>query len=104
MSYIRLYETSDGESHFQSCETAAAPMELEGGNMPMGMSDPVKVGQMTFFHLPRDWVQEWHRAPQRQFVLIHRGVMRLEASDGEVRRIGAGEVLLVEDVTEHADE
>ena len=98
MSYVRLYETHDGKSHFETCEIADPPTELEGGNMRMGMSDPIAVGQMTFFSLPSGWVQEWHRAPQRQFVLVHRGVMRIEASDGEVRLIRAGETLLVEDV------
>src|SRR6185436_12959366 len=97
MNYVRLYETRDGESHFETCEVVAPPTALEGGNMQMRMSDPIGVGQLTFFHLPRGWVQEWHRAPRRQFVLVHLGVMWIEASDGEVRLIRAGESLLVED-------
>jgi quercetin dioxygenase-like cupin family protein len=99
MIYVRLYETRDGESHFETCAVAVAPTELEGGNARMGMSDPVSVGQLTFFHLPRGWIQEWHRAPRRQFVLVHQGIMYIEASDGETRLIRAGEALLVEDVS-----
>lgn len=99
MSYVLLYATRDGESHFETREIAASSIELEGGNMLMSMSDPIDVGQMTFFRLPRGWIQEWHHAPRRQFVLVHRGVMHIEASDGDIRLIGAGEALLVEDVT-----
>ena len=98
MSYVRLYETRDGESHFETCEVAMPPTELDGGNAQMGMSAPVAVGQLTFFHLPRGWAQEWHRAPRRQFVLVRHGVMHIEASDGSTRLIRAGEALLVEDI------
>jgi quercetin dioxygenase-like cupin family protein len=99
MAYVRLYETPDGDSHLETCEVALPLIELEGGNLRMGMSDPIAVAQMTFFHLPQGWVQEWHRAPRRQFVLVHRGAMRIEASAGGTRLIRAGEALLVEDVS-----
>ena len=41
----------------------------------------------------------WHPAPRRQYVINLDGAMQITASDGEVRTIGTGEVLLVEDTS-----
>jgi quercetin dioxygenase-like cupin family protein len=42
---------------------------------------------------------DWHPAPRRQYVINLDGAMQITASDGEVRTIGTGEVLLVEDTS-----
>ncbi len=41
----------------------------------------------------------WHPAPRRQYIVNLDDGVRITASDGESRLIGAGEVLLVEDTT-----
>ncbi len=38
-------------------------------------------------------------APERQYVIMLRGEVEIEASDGTVRRLGAGDILLAEDTT-----
>ncbi len=42
---------------------------------------------------------DWHPAPRRQYIINLDAGVRLTASDGESRTIGAGEVILVEDTT-----
>jgi len=42
---------------------------------------------------------DWHPAPRRQYIINLDGGVEITVSDGEKRVIGAGEVLLVEDVT-----
>ncbi len=42
---------------------------------------------------------DWHPAPRRQHIVNLDAGVRLTASDGESRIIGAGEVILVEDTT-----
>jgi quercetin dioxygenase-like cupin family protein len=42
---------------------------------------------------------DWHPAPRRQYIINLDGGVQLTASDGESRVIGAGEVVLVEDVS-----
>ena len=46
-----------------------------------------------------DYDLDWHPAPRRQYIINLDGGVRITASDGEAREIGAGEVILVEDVT-----
>ena len=51
-------------------------------------------------HLPRgppDYDLDWHPAPRRQYIINLDAGVEITASDGEKRRIGAGEVVLVED-------
>ena len=42
---------------------------------------------------------DWHPAPRRQYIINLDAGVRITASDGESRVIGAGEVILVEDTT-----
>ncbi len=44
-------------------------------------------------------LDRWHTAPARQFVITLSGVTEIEASDGQVRRFGPGEILRVEDTS-----
>lgn len=44
-----------------------------------------------------DYDLDWHPAPRRQYIINLDGGVRITASDGEAREIGAGEVILVED-------
>ena len=46
-----------------------------------------------------DYDLDWHPAPRRQYIINLDGGVQITASDGESRIIGAGEVLLVEDIT-----
>jgi quercetin dioxygenase-like cupin family protein len=46
-----------------------------------------------------DYDLDWHPAPRRQYIVNLDGGVEITVSDGEKRVIGAGEVLLVEDVT-----
>ena len=39
-----------------------------------------------------------HNAPRRQFIVHLEGAVEVEASDGERRRFGPGDVVLVEDL------
>src|SRR5208282_3288462 len=42
---------------------------------------------------------DWHPAPRRQYIINLDAGVEITASDGEARKIGAGEVILVEDVS-----
>lgn len=96
MKYVRLYAGSDGETHWQDLEMDMGPVE---GRQGQGAAWPVKQA----FFLERDALSpqqlDWHHAPARQFVVMLSGEAEYEASDGERRRLGAGDVMLVEDTT-----
>jgi hypothetical protein len=44
-------------------------------------------------------IQDWHPAPQRQFVIILSGSLEIGFEDGSKKEFGAGDARLVEDTT-----
>ena len=52
---------------------------------------------IIFRETPGTYDYEWHPAPRRQYIINLDGGVSIQASDGETRIIGAGEVILVED-------
>ncbi len=52
---------------------------------------------IIFRQVPPDYDLDWHPAPRRQYIINLDAGVQITASDGDSRRIGAGEVLLVED-------
>jgi hypothetical protein len=97
MKYLRLYTGPDGDSHFDDAEMEVHPVS---GRSSHGRSWPS--GEAIFLSSEEDSgpaLNEWHNAPARQFVITLSGTTEIEASDGEVRRFGPGEVLLVEDTS-----
>jgi hypothetical protein len=52
---------------------------------------------IIFREVQADYDLDWHPAPRRQYIINLDAGVQITASDGESRRIGAGEVLLVED-------
>lgn len=96
MRIHNVYTDDDGESHFRDVEVEWA---LTRGSHKL--SDKLPVGGLIFRETDGDNAHDlaWHPAPQRQYVInLNAGVV-ITTSDGEAREIGAGEVLLVEDIT-----
>lgn len=52
---------------------------------------------IVFREVPPDYDLDWHPAPRRQYIINLDAGVQMTASDGETRRIGAGEIILVED-------
>ncbi len=96
MKYLRLYAGPDGETHFEDVEFELEPLPGRNG---VGSAWPASA---AIFLAPRESsaaLAAWHNAPARQFVVQLSGEAEYEASDGEVRRLGPGGVMLVEDTT-----
>jgi len=94
MRYLRLYAGPDGESHLEELD-----IELNQRPDGSGLSTPRPATGAIFQNSPAGQVMDWHPAPRRQFVVTLAGEGEVEASDGEVRRLTPGTILLVEDVT-----
>jgi hypothetical protein len=52
-----------------------------------------------FVRIPVGYHDDWHNAPRKQYVMVLRGALEVEAGDGEKRIFTSGTVLLVEDVS-----
>ncbi|HLT18975.1 MAG TPA: hypothetical protein VKZ96_05915, partial [Thermomicrobiales bacterium] len=94
MRYFRIYADENGESHFEDVD-----IELEEQNPQSELSRLYPAIGVIFRRTPADQFIDWHPAPRRQFVVTLSGEAEIEASDGEVRRIGPGTIMLAEDVT-----
>ena len=100
LTYVRLYTTPDGVSHFADDAIGLAPRGVGTGpeaTMPMSRLGDVKGA--TFALLAAGATEDWHTAPRRQFMICLRGLVEVTASDGETRRISPGQMVLVEDLT-----
>ena len=93
MRIHNLYEDESGESHFRDVEVEWTGMTPGGP-----ISDPQGASAVMFRQMPITYDLDWHPAPRKQYVIHLDGDAQITASDGEVRIIKAGEILLVEDV------
>jgi hypothetical protein len=93
MLATRIFTDADGVSRF--------------ADFDIPLSDRGDIGRLSawaaatgiiFRETPGDYAYDWHPAPRRQFVLILDGMVEIEVGDGSVRRFGAGDILLVEDL------
>jgi len=92
MKIIRLYADDKGESHFQDIE-----VEFEAPTPSGRVSARQPATGIIFREVPSEYDLDWHPAPRRQYIINLDAGVQLTASDGEVRRVKAGEVVLVED-------
>ena len=97
MRYTRLFSDADGESHFEDIDVAFTPMEFAPPAPPLDLSATEPAEQYTFMRASAGWYSDWHRAPYRQMHFYLAGEVEAETSDGQKRRFGAGDVILVED-------
>jgi quercetin dioxygenase-like cupin family protein len=95
---VRVYTGEDGKSHL---EDLAPPfqsfVDTEGA---YGEGTPMEdANGMTIRIAQPGYLLEWHCAPRRQYTITLSGVAEVEVSDGTKRQVGAGDVLLAEDLT-----
>ena len=94
MRIHNLYEDEDGQSHFRDIEVEWTS-EGRGGKL----SDRLPATGIIFRQVQPDYELDWHSAPRRQYIINLDAGVEITASDGEARIIGAGEVVLVEDIS-----
>ena len=93
MRIHNLYVDDKGESHFRDIEVEWAETTPAGK-----LSKRLPATGIIFRQVPPTYDLDWHPAPRRQYIINLDGGVQITASDGEARVIGAGEVILVEDV------
>jgi hypothetical protein len=98
-SYVRIYADSEGESHFEDVVGDMVPTDFAPPAPPTHTGGAHDVTQSFFWSAPAGWDGEWHPTPARQFLVILKGLFTVQVSDGEIRTINPGDVLLVEDTT-----
>lgn len=94
MTISRIWADELGESHYQDIEVTLS----DSG--PLGrMAAPIPVTSMILRENESGYDYDWHVAPRRQYIVMLAGLVEIQASDGETRTFGAGDIVLVEDTS-----
>jgi len=92
MQYVRVYAGTDGHSHFDE-----PPIALEPDDDWLARAAPATA--ISVRDVPVGLNRDWAVAPAPpQLVITLAGQYEVETSDGQVRRFGAGSLVLFEDV------
>ena len=94
MKIHNLYVDDKGESHWRDVEVEYAETTRAGR-----LSKRLAATGIIFREVQPDYDLDWHPAPRRQYIINLDAGVQITASDGEARKIGAGEVILVEDTS-----
>lgn len=99
MKTIRIHTGSDGETHLEDAEVGLARVDFAPPAPPIDLSAYHPAERYAFCRFPAGWYGDWHPTPRRQVFFLLSGEMAVEVSDGEVRHLGPGSIVLVEDAT-----
>jgi hypothetical protein len=77
-----------------------SPRKLFKHNPPLRLSENFGATWCNLCRVPAGMGEvDWHNPPQRLLVLWLSGEVEFETSDGDIRRLPAGSVVLAEDTT-----
>lgn len=94
MKLIRVYNDADGESHIDDVE-----IEMNDRGTAGRPSHIWAVDEVIFREISPGGSADWHTAPRRQLAINLSGEAEIQVSDGTKRRVGPGQLFLVEDTT-----
>lgn len=97
MLFYRLYADDDGESHWEDVDVSLIERSFAPPAKSIEISEPEPAKQTLFLRLKAGWNEPIHPTPVAQRLVCLSGSVRVTASDGETRDIGAGDVWQMED-------
>jgi mannose-6-phosphate isomerase-like protein (cupin superfamily) len=99
LKYIKIYADENGESHFTDHVVLFDTVDFAPPAPPIRLSEFQDAGRYAFTVFPSGWFGDWHPTPTRQIFFFFKGELEVTVSDGEIRYIGPGDIVLVEDTT-----
>jgi hypothetical protein len=91
---MRIYTGPDGKTKAEEYEM---PLKAQGRGTEL--SETHAVTSVQFRRTNREYFNDWHTAPRRQFVVTLSGEREIELEGGRKLRLGPGSILLAEDTT-----
>ena len=98
MRCTRITSDGDGPSRFEDVEVELAEAAYAPPAPPFALGAAVPCAALILAELPAGYESDWHPSPARQWFLQLSGELEVESGGGEVRRLRAGDVAIVEDV------
>lgn len=99
MRFARIYGDAEGISHFDDIDVEMTPADYAPPAPAFDLSAPFPAERAVLFEFPSGWYGDWHPSPHRQLYINLGGQLEVEVADGEVRQLGPGDIVLVEDLT-----
>jgi uncharacterized cupin superfamily protein len=97
-AYTRVVRTHDGGSAFEDAELDLTERRIAEGVPPMFTGGMSVSGAVTFLR-SAEFDSDPHPAPREQWVVMVRGAIEVQVSDGARRRFGPGDLVFVGDTT-----
>jgi hypothetical protein len=98
--YTTIVRTEDGGSAFREDELGLDEQQVASGIPPMLVGRMSSSAPGVMFVLSNTSIaSDPHPAPRRQWVVVLRGMIDVEVSDGTRKRFGAGDLIFVTDTT-----
>ena len=100
LKYLRIYADADGESHMEELDIDLLPKQIFPGLPALTLSSVTPATGVSFCRVPAGMTEvSWHNSPSRKLVFWLTGEIEYETSDGAIRRLPSGSVVLSEDTT-----
>jgi quercetin dioxygenase-like cupin family protein len=99
VKYHRIYADAQGGSHF---DFVTVEQRLASGAPPAApfyVSGDKPASKYRFYSFQPGWIGDWHPSPARQFLALMSGAVEAETTDGTVRQLGPGDLVLLEDTS-----
>jgi hypothetical protein len=97
MKIVRFFDTAEGGSCFEQIELGFPhPRPDEFGNI-LKLTGAMTPADAVLAELPAGLEQDWHRAPNRQIVMVLCGSLEVETTDGKTQRWGPGGLFMADD-------
>src|ERR1700730_7016259 len=94
VAIIRLYTGADQKSHFEEID-----LNFEAQGDQSETTELIPGSGIIVRRFEANRANPWHHAPGRYAVITLAGAVDIEIGDGTVRRFGAGDILIAEDLT-----
>jgi redox-sensitive bicupin YhaK (pirin superfamily) len=100
VGFVRVVTAADGRSMFEEATLSLAEQPVAANTPPMfvGLLAASPPSPVVFLR-SSGFDSEPHPAPRRQWVVMIRGAIEVEVSDGSRRVFGPGDLLLLDDTS-----
>jgi hypothetical protein len=99
VKYHRIYADAQGGSHFDSVTVEQRLASGAPPAAPFYVSGDKPASKYRFYSFQPGWIGDWHPCPARQFLALMSGAVEMETTDGTVRWLGPGDLVLLEDTS-----
>lgn len=95
--YVRIFADDEGESHFEDLGVVLEQQDFAPPAGPVNIAPFQKASGTFWFGADPGWDGLAHPTPRRQIFCVVQGGVEGVTSDGEVRQLGPGAVIVLED-------